>query len=87
MSTSDLEAFHEKDDESSTPPEHTHVYEINIVIFDGKNDPELPLSWPVRKKMIMTMLYGVTTAGSTWCVPSIFLPKPAISPPAAALTK
>jgi len=74
MSSHDLEAAHEKDDSSSiptaTPPnglsQFQNLYPDNIVVFDGKDDPEAPLNWPTKKKIITTMLYGLTTAGSTW---------------------
>lgn len=34
--------------------------------FDGEDDPYRPLSWPFRKKVVTTLLYGLTTMGSTW---------------------
>ncbi|KAK2873936.1 hypothetical protein FQN49_001987 [Arthroderma sp. PD_2] len=37
-----------------------------IVDFDGPDDPYRPLNWPFRKKCITTLLYGLTTMGSTW---------------------
>lgn len=37
-----------------------------IVSFDGPADPLRPLNWPVKKKIITTVLYGMTTAGATW---------------------
>lgn len=38
----------------------------NIVDFDGPDDPYRPLNWPMRKKLITTALYSLTTMGSTW---------------------
>ncbi|KZF25582.1 putative MFS multidrug transporter [Xylona heveae TC161] len=37
-----------------------------IVDFDGMADPYRPINWPVRKKIITTMLYGFTTFGATF---------------------
>lgn len=37
-----------------------------VVHFDGPNDPYRPLNWPFKKKAITTVLYGLTTMGSTW---------------------
>ncbi|KAI9663140.1 MAG: hypothetical protein M1821_008188 [Bathelium mastoideum] len=37
-----------------------------IVDFDGPDDPYHPLNWPFRKKVVTTMLYGLTTMGATW---------------------
>ena len=37
-----------------------------IVDFDGPDDPYRPINWPFRKKLITTLLYGLTTMGSTW---------------------
>jgi hypothetical protein len=38
----------------------------NIVDFGGPNDPYRPTNWPLRKKIIITALYGFTTCGSTF---------------------
>jgi hypothetical protein len=48
-------------EKANTPPTSNH-----IVDFDGPEDPLQPLNWPVRKKITATLLYGLTTAGSTW---------------------
>jgi hypothetical protein len=37
-----------------------------IVYFNGPNDPARPINWPMRKKIITTVMYGMTTAGATW---------------------
>ncbi|PGH02557.1 hypothetical protein GX51_04584 [Blastomyces parvus] len=37
-----------------------------IVDFDGPDDAYNPMNWPFRKKAITTLLYGLTTMGSTW---------------------
>lgn len=38
----------------------------HLVGFDGEDDLYRPLNWPFRKKVITTLLYGLTTMGSTW---------------------
>lgn len=50
----------------SHPLSHVKTSEANIVDFDGADDPYRPLNWPFRKKCITTLLYGLTTFGSTW---------------------
>lgn len=45
--------------------------------FDGVDDPYLPLNWPFRKKVITTILYGLTTMGTTW---STAIYAPAVDP-------
>ncbi|KAE8451640.1 hypothetical protein EG329_003097 [Mollisiaceae sp. DMI_Dod_QoI] len=47
-----------------SPPEKTR--DPNIVDFSGPSDPMNPLNWPFRKKVITTLLYGLTTAGAQW---------------------
>jgi hypothetical protein len=37
-----------------------------IVDFDGPDDPYRPLNWTFKKKVVTTLLYGLTTMGSTW---------------------
>lgn len=37
-----------------------------VVDFDGLDDPYRPVNWPLKKKVYTTLLYGLTTAGSTW---------------------
>ena len=36
-----------------------------LVDFEGPDDPYRPLNWPMRKKVITTLMYGLTTAGAT----------------------
>ena len=45
----------------------------DIVDFDGPGDPYKPTNWPVAKKVVTTLLCGLTTAGSTWAS-SIYAP-------------
>ncbi|KAK2784519.1 hypothetical protein FQN52_008940 [Onygenales sp. PD_12] len=48
------------------PLTHQKTTEDVIVDFDGPDDAYNPLNWPFRKKAITTLLYGLTTMGSTW---------------------
>lgn len=50
----------------SHPLSHVKTIEDVVVDFDGPDDPYRPLNWPFRKKVITTLLYGLTTMGSTW---------------------
>ena len=36
-----------------------------LVDFEGPDDPYRPLNWPMKKKVVTTMLYGLTTMGAT----------------------
>lgn len=38
----------------------------DIVNFDSLDDTMNPINWPFHKKVITTMLYGLTTGGATW---------------------
>ena len=40
--------------------------DTNLVDFDGPDDPYHPLNWPFGKKVATTLIYGLTTMGSTW---------------------
>lgn len=42
------------------PLSHVKTSEAEIVDFDGLDDPYRPLNWPFRKKVITTMLYGLS---------------------------
>ncbi|PSS23314.1 hypothetical protein M430DRAFT_136118 [Amorphotheca resinae ATCC 22711] len=48
------------------PLSHVKTTEAEIVDFDGPDDPYRPINWPFRKKVVTTLLYGLTTMGSTW---------------------
>ena len=37
-----------------------------LVDFEGPDDPYHPVNWPMRKKVIATALYGMTTMVATW---------------------
>lgn len=38
----------------------------NIVTWNGKDDPECPMNWPLKKKIPITLLLGLTTMGSAF---------------------
>lgn len=46
--------------ESYVAPE-IRVWKNDIITFDTKDDPQNPMNWPYRKKIIVTMLFGLTT--------------------------
>lgn len=48
------------------PLSHVKTSSDSIVDFDGPDDLYRPINWPFRKKLITTLLYGLTTMGSTW---------------------
>ena len=37
-----------------------------LVDFEGPDDPYRPVNWPMKKKIIATTLYGLTTMVATW---------------------
>lgn len=48
------------------PLSHTKTGPDVLVDFDGKDDPYRPMNWPLKKKAVTTLLYGMTTAGITF---------------------
>ncbi len=50
----------------SHPLAHIKTTEADLVDFDGPDDLYHPLNWPVRKKVITTLLYGLLTMSATW---------------------
>ncbi|KAM0492639.1 hypothetical protein ACHAP8_009817 [Fusarium lateritium] len=48
------------------PLAHIKTTEDQIVDFDGLDDPYRPINWPMKKKVITTMLYGFITMSATW---------------------
>lgn len=40
------------------PLSHAKTSEAEIVDFDGDDDLYRPLNWPLRKKVVTTLLYG-----------------------------
>jgi hypothetical protein len=55
------------------PLSHVKTSEAELVEFDGEDDPYRPMNWPFRKKVITTLLYGLTTMGATWST-SVYSP-------------
>lgn len=37
-----------------------------LVDFDGEDDPYRPINWPTKKKVLTTLMYGLTTMSATW---------------------
>ncbi|KAF5848108.1 hypothetical protein GGP41_005517 [Bipolaris sorokiniana] len=37
-----------------------------LVDFDGEDDPYRPVNWPTKKKVLTTLMYGLTTMSATW---------------------
>lgn len=50
----------------TNPTDLEKTKNMNIVDFDGPNDPADPLNWSLKRKIITTLLYGYTTMGATW---------------------
>jgi hypothetical protein len=59
------------------PLMHTKTDQNVIVTFDGPGDPYRPINWPLKRKVITTLLYGLTTMGATWASASF---SPAVRP-------
>ena len=50
----------------SHPLSHKETTVEELVDFEGPDDPYRPVNWPLKKKLITTVLYGVLTMTSTW---------------------
>ncbi|KAK9235962.1 major facilitator superfamily domain-containing protein [Lipomyces kononenkoae] len=48
------------------PPQGKPPAAPGIVDFEGPTDPYRPMNWPFRKKLITTLLYGLTTCWVTF---------------------
>ncbi|KAJ5637562.1 hypothetical protein N7490_007441 [Penicillium lividum] len=48
------------------PLSHTKTSPDVIVDFEGPDDPYRPINWNFKKKAVTTVLYGLTTMGTTW---------------------
>jgi MFS transporter, DHA1 family, multidrug resistance protein len=48
------------------PLAHQQTATDVLVDFDGDDDPYRPLNWPTKKKVLTTMMYGMTTMTATW---------------------
>ncbi|CCC13860.1 hypothetical protein SMACR_07497 [Sordaria macrospora] len=52
--------------EFTHPLAHTPTGKDVIVDFDGPDDPYRPMNWPMKKKVITTLLYGLITMSASW---------------------
>lgn len=50
----------------SHPLAHIPTTVEALVDFDGSDDPYRPMNWPTKKKVLTTMMYGLTTMSATW---------------------
>ncbi|KAF2996010.1 hypothetical protein E8E13_001625 [Curvularia kusanoi] len=50
----------------SHPLAHQQTAADVLVDFDGPDDPYRPMNWPTKKKVLTTMMYGLTTMTATW---------------------
>ncbi len=48
------------------PLSHVPTSRETLVDFDGPKDPYRPMNWPMHKKVITTLLYGLVTMTATW---------------------
>ncbi|KAK0725180.1 major facilitator superfamily domain-containing protein [Lasiosphaeris hirsuta] len=48
------------------PLSHIPTSKDQLVDFDGPDDPYRPMNWPMHKKVVTTMLYGLVTMTATW---------------------
>lgn len=48
------------------PLAHVPTSDDELVDFEGPDDPYHPVNWPLRKKVITTLLYGLVTMSATW---------------------
>ncbi|KAJ4331474.1 hypothetical protein N0V95_009879 [Ascochyta clinopodiicola] len=48
------------------PLAHQQTAADVLVDFDGDDDPYRPMNWPTKKKILTTMMYGLTTMTATW---------------------
>ncbi|EGZ69589.1 MFS general substrate transporter [Neurospora tetrasperma FGSC 2509] len=52
--------------EFNHPLAHTPTGKDVIVDFEGPDDPYRPMNWPMKKKIMTTMLYGLITMSASW---------------------
>ena len=55
----------------SHPLSHFKTTVEDLVEFDGDADPYRPVNWSMKKKVITTALYGLTTMTATWASATI----------------
>lgn len=48
------------------PLAHRQTTADVLVDFDGPDDPYRPMNWPTKKKVLTTLMYGLTTMTATW---------------------
>lgn len=48
------------------PLAHQQTAANVLVDFDGPDDPYRPMNWPTKKKVLTTLMYGMTTMTATW---------------------
>lgn len=48
------------------PLAHQQTAADVLVDFDGPDDPYRPINWPTKKKILTTLMYGMTTMTATW---------------------
>lgn len=53
------------------PLAHEKTSVADLVDFEGPDDPYRPVNWPMKKKIIATALYGMTTMTATWASATI----------------
>ncbi|KAK3688936.1 major facilitator superfamily domain-containing protein [Podospora appendiculata] len=52
--------------EFTHPLSHTPTSPEQLVDFDGPGDPYRPINWPMKKKVVTTLCYGLVTMSSSW---------------------
>jgi len=45
---------------------HVRTTKKELVDFEGPDDPYHPMNWPLKKKVVTTLLYGLVTMSATW---------------------
>lgn len=68
----DLKRRKTEKNQSDVAAEHRD-WADNVVMFDSKTDPANPKNWPFRRKVAITLLFGITTMCSTFAS-SVFSP-------------
>lgn len=64
--TGDAEKAGTAQEQFSHPLMHDKTTDEAIVTFDGDQDPYHPLNWPLRKKVITTICYGLLSSCTTY---------------------
>jgi hypothetical protein len=45
---------------------HERATDSSLIDFKGLDDPYNALNWPMKKKIVATMLYSFCTMGASW---------------------